>query len=1111
MAPLGEEMPLIRGDRSWSLSSDKCYGLQIYLYHCVNPSREAEHLLSFPYGEHTAEELCIAAAKACGILPVYHGLFALATEDLTGWYPPNHVFNIDVSESQLIVYRVRYFFPNWFGQENKKSYRYALTKDKTNTVWDYAVIDYLFAQARSDFICGRNTMSMSLKMQEECLGLAVLDILRIALETKKSLNEIFRSVSYKSCIPEHFRHQIQKHNFLTRKRIRSKIQKSLQKISHCQTDSRCLKLKYLIDIESLEDSFGTETFLVKQPSSAMRGEVVYKHISVSGANGIQSSLNGSEQWQPFCDFHEIVDVSIKQASHDMTIESRIVTIAKQDNKSMEAEFATLKEALSFVSLIDGYYRLTCDAHHYFCKEVAPPKLLENIENQCHGPIMSEFAVHKLKKAGNTPGQYILRCSPQEFDRYFVTIVVWTPFGIDYKDCLIRKDTTYSLAGVHRQFDSLKELLRYYENTSLHADGVTIQMNSCIPPRPKEKSNLIIIRSNCSDVLLSPSVHCRNFNQMVFHTVQKEQLHQEESLGQGSFTKIYKGLKIDWEDEEPIKTPVLLKILDSAHKNYSGSFFEAASMMSQVSHTHLILVHGICVGIENVMVQEYVKYGALDIYLKKNKNTASVTTSWKLEVTKQAAYALSFLEDKNIIHGNVCAKNILLAREGDPENGSPPFIKLSDPGISITVLAKEICIDRIPWIAPECIDDPKNLALECDKWSFGTTLWEIFSSGDLPLSSLEPLRKLQFYRDRLQLPAPKWTELANLINQCMEYNPYMRPSFRAIIRDLNSLITSDYELLSDPSPSDMTTTFWHFISVSTQRDPTLFEERHLKFISMLGKGNFGSVELCRYDPLGDNTGDLVAVKKLQHSTTEHMRAFEREIEILKSLHNDFIVKYKGVCYSVGRRNLRLIMEYLPNGSLRDYLQKNKEHLDHNKLLLYAVQICKGMEYLGCNRYVHRDLATRNILVVNDVHVKIGDFGLAKILPQDKEYYKVREPGESPIFWYAPESLSDNKFSRESDIWSFGVVLYELFTYNEKRRSPPIEFLRMMGFEKQIQIVTNLLELLKSNQRLPTPAGCPVEVYSLMMNCWSYNPEQRPKFGDLTQKIENIQESQNNAKG
>ncbi|XP_008592625.1 PREDICTED: tyrosine-protein kinase JAK2-like [Galeopterus variegatus] len=265
-------------------------------------------------------------------------------------------------------------------------------------------------------------------------------------------------------------------------------------------------------------------------------------------------------------------------------------------------------------------------------------------------------------------------------------------------------------------------------------------------------------------------------------------------------------------------------------------------------------------------------------------------------------------------------------------------------------------------------------------------------------------------------------------------------------------------------------------------------------------------MCRYDPLQDNTGEVVAVKKLQHSTEEHLRDFEREIEILKSLQHDNIVKYKGVCYSAGRRNLRLIMEYLPYGSLRDYLQKHKERIDHKKLLQYTYQICKGMEYLGTKRYIHRDLATRNILVENENRVKIGDFGLTKVLPQDKEYYKVKEPGESPIFWYAPESLTESKFSVASDVWSFGVVLYELFTYIEKSKSPPVEFMRMIGNDKQGQmIVFHLIELLKNNGRLPRPDGCPDEIYMIMTECWNNNVTQRPSFRDLALQVDQIRDN------
>uniref|UniRef100_A0A8C2WCB3 Tyrosine-protein kinase n=1 Tax=Cyclopterus lumpus TaxID=8103 RepID=A0A8C2WCB3_CYCLU len=1030
--------------------------LKLHFYHSSQATADGR-FLGYPPGDYVAEELCIDAAKACseysnharmhtahthtlvcfavtrshsknqivdhlvsrslsaaGISPLYCNLFGLFRERDSLWFSPNHIFQLDELASEDV-----YYFPGWYSGGTSRAYRYGVSKESESPVLDDFVMSYLFSQWRNDFVSGFVKIPNSLESQEECLGMAVLDMTRAAKERQMSPLDIYHTISYKSFLPKDMSAQIQDCNFLTRKRIRFRFKRFIQQFSQCRTTARDLKLKYLISMESLEKSFYTETFKVREPSS---GQLIILVAADSGIQWCREKLKDSDQeLQTLCDFPDVTDISIKQPGKEGAAESRVVTINKQDGKNLELEFLSLSEALSFVSLIDGYYRLTTDAHHYLCKEVAPPRLVETISSHCHGPISMEIAIHRLQRRGNKQGLYILRCSPKDFNKYFLTFPV-------------------EVGNTH------PAVVAYFYMFSQY------------------------------DLPLSPSLHRHNISQMVFHKIRKEDLEFMESLGQGTFTKIFKGVRKELGDYGLVhQTEVVMKVLDQAHRNYSESFFEAASMMSQLSHKHLILNYGVCVcGEENIMVQEYVKFGSLDTYLKKNKN--SINLLWKLEVAKQLAWAMNFLEEKHLVHGNVCAKNILLIREEDRRAGNPPFIKLSDPGIGITVLPKEILIERIPWISPECVEDPANPSLAADKWSFGTTLWEICSGGEKPLATLDNSKKSLFYEDHHQLPAPKWTELANLITSCMDYEPSFRPTFRAVIRDLHSLFTPDYELIveSDVLPNRTVVSGWSTGGFESQ-EPAQFEERHLIFLQQLGKGNFGSVEMCRYDPLTDNTGEVVAVKKLQHSTAEHIRDFEREIEILKSLQHENIVKYKGVCYSAGRRNLRLVMEYLPFGSLRDYLIKNKERTDHKKLVHYTSQICKGMEYLSSKRYIHRDLATRNILVESELRVKIGDFGLTKVLPQDKEYYMVKEPGESPIFWYAPESLTESKFSVASDVWSFGVVLYELFTYSDKNSSPPAVFMSMMGNDKQGQlIVYHLIELLKSGSRLPQPLGCPTEV-------------------------------------
>uniref|UniRef100_A0A8C7H938 non-specific protein-tyrosine kinase n=1 Tax=Oncorhynchus kisutch TaxID=8019 RepID=A0A8C7H938_ONCKI len=962
------------------------------------------------------QQVCLLETPLVGkcVSPLYCSLFGLFRERDGMWFSPNHVFQLDEYANEDMVFRIRYYFPGWYSSGATRAYRYGVTKGSESPVLDDFVMAYLFAQWRSDFVNGWVKIANTHETQEECLGMAVLDMMRTAKERQMSPLDIYNSISYKSFLPKEMRAHIQDCNFVTRKRIRYRFKKFIQQFSQCRATARDLKLKYLINMESLEQAFYTERFQVRESSV---GQVT---IIVTADHGIQWCRDGhkdSEQdLQTYCDFPDITDISIKHANKEGSMESRVVTINKQDGKTLELEFNCLSDALSFISLIDGYYRLTTDAHHYLCKEVAPPALVEAITKHCASSDCVSITYR---------------------DAYIDTLCVYD--GIEYKHCQITKAANgeFNLSGTKRNFSNLQELLSCYQKETVRSDGIIFQFSKCCPPKSKDKSSLLVSRSNKgSDVPLSPSLQRHNINQMVFHKIRKEDLEYTESQGQGTFTKIFKGVRKELGDYgEMHQTDVIMKVLDKAHRNYSDSFFEAASMMSQLSHKHLVLNYGVCVcGEENIMVQEYVKFGSLDTYLKKNKN--SVNILWKLQVAKQLAWAMHFLEEKNLVHGNVCAKNVLLIREEDRKTGNPPFIKLSDPGVSITVLPKDILVERIPWVPPECIEDSTNLSLAADKWSFGTTLWEICSGGEKPLATLDNSKKNLFYEDRHQLPAPKWTELANLITSCMDYEPTFRPSFRVIIRDLNSLFTPEYELIveSDLLPNRTAASPWVTGAFENQ-EPVQFEERHLIFLQQLGKGNFGSVEMCRYDPLQDNTGEVVAVKKLQHSTAEHMRDFEREIEILKSLQHENIVKYKGVSYSAGRRNLRLIMEYLPYGSLRDYLIKNKQRIDHMKLVHYTAQICKGMEYLATKRYIHRDLATRNILVESELRVKIGDFGLSKVLPQDKEYYMVKEPGESPIFWYAPESLTESKFSVASDIWSFGVVLYELFTHSDKNCSPP----------------------------------------------------------------------------
>uniref|UniRef100_A0A671SGW8 Tyrosine-protein kinase n=1 Tax=Sinocyclocheilus anshuiensis TaxID=1608454 RepID=A0A671SGW8_9TELE len=1030
------------------------------------------------------------------ISPLCHNLFALYEESQDLWYAPNHVFKITEETSIKLHYRMRFYFTNWHGTSETESpvWRHSLCKQKGVSVspkgpegtplLDAASLDYLFAQGQYDFLRGlapvrtpQNEAELH-EIENECLGMAVLAITHHAKMVL--FNLLLYLCSYKRFIPDILNRTIKQRNFLTRIRINNVFKNFLNEFnSKTIQDSNItlydLKVKYLSTLETLTQGLGRETIEPKSLKVSGESEGSLAHtlplgddglgyeVQVSGTTGIswrrklvpvslnilivkdktKSKKNKADNkqkndkkkdsgWMPFSDFFEITHIVIKESC---------ATIYRQDNKTMELDLFYRDAALSFAALVDGYFRLTVDAHHYLCTEVAPSSVVQNLENGCHGPICTEYAIHKLRLEGNEEGTYVLRWSCTDYNVIIMTV---------YKNFQIEtRPQGYRLYGTETFRPTLKELLEHLQGQNLRTENLRFQLRRCCPPQPRGTNT---------------------------HSAQSG-----EHLGRGTRTNIYAGiLKLKSEDDDDMggysqEVKVILKVLGSGHRDISLAFFETASMMRQISHKHIALLYGVCVRHqENIMVEEFVQYGPLDLFMRRQSTPLS--TAWKFQVAKQLASALSYLEDKKLVHGYVCSKNILVARDGLVGVGGP-FIKLSDPGIPITVLSREESVDRIPWIAPECVQDTANLSIAADKWGFGTTLWEICYNGEIPLKDKKLTEKERFYAAQCQLATPDCEELAKLMTHCMTYDPHQRLFFRAIVRDIDVV------------------------------DPTVFEKRFLKKIRDLGEGHFGKVELCRYDPRGDRTGELVAVKSLKPENREEQSSnLWREIHILRELYHENIVKYKGICHEEGGRSIKLIMEFLPAGSLKEYLPRNKAHIDLKTLLSYAVQICQGMDYLGSRNYIHRDLAARNVLVENESTVKIGDFGLTKSIKDNEGYYTVKDDLDSPVFWYAPECLIHCKFYRASDVWSFGVTLYELLTYCDTSCSPMSVFLKMIGPTHGQMTVTRLVKVLEEGKRLPKPDGCSDRLYSLMRRCWEATPEKRIEFKGLITDFQQMIDSQ-----
>ncbi|XP_036410281.1 tyrosine-protein kinase JAK1 isoform X1 [Megalops cyprinoides] len=1063
----------------------------------------------------TAEDLCIQAARECNISPLCHNLFALYNETEDIWYPPNHTFHIDEGVCMKLHYRMRFYFTNWHGTNENESpvWRHSLSRQRNGSqrgpegtpLLDAPSLEYLFAQGQHDFLKGwapvRSPQSEGEihEIENECLGMAVLAISHCDINRQHPLPGTSREISYKKHIPESLNRAIKQRNFLTRVRINNVFKNFLNEfnsktIQDSNVTAHDLKVKYLSTLETLTKNFGCELYeprvlLISSESQSLleytydeMNPLVYE-VQVSGNSGISwrkkpadnVPMTGNNGWELFSDFHEITHIVIRDYA---------VTVYKQDNKKMELHLDTGARAQAFAALVDGYFRLTVDAHHFLCTDVAPASVVQNLQNGCHGPICTDYATQKLRQEGNEEGVYVLRWSCTDYGHILMTVTCKEDDPVESRQKWQHKNfqievtaNGWQLCGTDSFWPSLKELMTNLSGQVLRTDNVSFHLKRCCPPQPREISNLLVVTRNRVPESHNPMQDC----QLSFHKIDNEEIVQDEHLGTGTKTDIYLGwLKMKTEEDggsQEVK--VVLKVLKPSHRDTSLAFFETASMMRQVSHKHIVLLYGICVrNLENIMVEEYVEQGPLDVFLHRKRTL--LATPWKFQVAKQLASALSYLEDKKLVHGYVCAKNILLARDGLEKKGGP-FIKLSDPGIPVTVLCRGECVERIPWIAPECVKNTKDLSVAADKWGFGTTLWEICYDGEVPLRDRTLPEKEQFYAARGMLPTPECEELASLMTHCMNYDPRKRPFFRAIVRDIN--------MLEEQNPS--------IKPVPTQEiDPTIFEKRFLKKVRDLGEGHFGKVELCRYDPWGDRTGELVAVKSLKPENREEQSSnLWCEIDILKKLYHENIVKYKGICTEEGGRAIKLIMEFLPAGSLKEYLPKYKAQTDLKMLLMYAVQICKGMDYLGSQNYIHRDLAARNVLVENPNTVKIGDFGLTKSIKDNECYYKVKDDLDSPVFWYAPECLVQCKFYIASDVWSFGVTLYELLTYCETDCSPMAEFLKKIGSTHGQMTVTKLVNILQQGWRLPCPENCPQKVYAVMSKCWENSPQKRIDFKGL----------------
>ncbi|XP_069017895.1 tyrosine-protein kinase FRK [Embiotoca jacksoni] len=274
---------------------------------------------------------------------------------------------------------------------------------------------------------------------------------------------------------------------------------------------------------------------------------------------------------------------------------------------------------------------------------------------------------------------------------------------------------------------------------------------------------------------------------------------------------------------------------------------------------------------------------------------------------------------------------------------------------------------------------------------------------------------------------------------------------------------------------------HGLSYNTV-DQWEIDRKSIKLLRKLGAGQFGEV----FEGLWNETTS-VAVKTLKPGTMD-TEDFLREAQLMKRLRHVKLIQLYAVCTM--EEPIYIITELMSNGSLLDYLQKDKGvtvGISHQ--IEMAAQVAAGMAFLELQNYIHRDLAARNVLVGENNICKVADFGLARVFMKDNEnVYEAKEGTKFPVKWTAPEAIHDNKFTIKSDVWSFGILLYEIVTFGH------------MPYPNMTNL--QVVQKIPQGYRMPCPLNCPKVLHDMMADCWKGNELERPTFETLQWKLEDF---------
>ncbi|CAB3370613.1 Hypothetical predicted protein [Cloeon dipterum] len=950
---------------------------------------------------------------------------------------------------------------------------------------------------------------------------------RAVLENE--LDPVIAKKEYKKYLPKEI---VKQHSIFARRPILEHFNKIL---SSEIKEANTVKLLYFQHFEEIAPNYLTEEFKAKMDQD----EVVFNAIlRVNPFHktypGISYCKEKGNEWKVLCSIDELCFISARE-------DNVSVEMSRRNGIPIHLQFLSRPIMYSFVSLLDGYFRLLSKWTFNLCMDMYTPSLVRLQAIKCHGPVGGNFSYAKLQeKRDCKPGCYILRESEKQYEVYFLDVCV--KGRSKPKTFKIQKTNSGQFAFQYdnQNYPNILDIIIKYKN----AQG-ELRLEECIPPSEFDQSQLLLCQldnphfKNAAKSDEPSGPHFINHkNIQVFKG--------DKKFREGGICAVYRCVLTL---PRSIKRVCAMKVVMTEHEErYYKEYAQLVNQWAFLQSNAVVKFYGITLCNPFSMVTEYLKSGPLDKYLQTHKGI--IAPEDLVEASAALSTALWHMEEEGIVHGNIRCHQLMVSAHTERTFE----VKLTDPGLP------QYTERDIPWIPIECYG---NLSLAgkskfADVWAFGTTLWQIFSFGKNPCDVDVSFYSKMFYtKNRLPIPEDCPADIYRLLLETWNIDFHSRKRPQAILRDINQQMYQvynsrrkhNYAIPSEPKrnlntissanaslsassvslssgATDLTDLYEskHFFNglingglelsfdnlSLNENDPmdfladnsnelnTIFdlEGCHVEVLSRIGSGNYGEVFQGKMSSPGGAVKPerLVAIKQVRDNgrVSNCLIDFQREINIMKTLEHPNIVQIIGV---VEGPQISLVMEFVAHGSLDCYLKINRDSITQEQLLKFALDIAKGMNYLGQKKIVHRDLAARNILVASEEHVKISDFGLAQYMNSDN-HYQWRTQRELPIKWYAPESMLQGLFYPLSDVWSYGVTLYELFSYGE---DPELKNDDNKPYENNIKFH----EALRAGQRLPCPDTCPQQVYcKLMVPCWEFEMKDRPSFFKLIEIITSI---------